>query len=391
MNLILKGDSEQLLKRLPDDYVDCIVTDPPYGIKFMGKDWDRAIPRKAIWKECLRILKPGALAFVMCTPRQDCLSRMIISLEDVGFWINFSSIYWTYLSGFPKAQNLSKAIDKRAGVEREVIGVKTVSKDYSRKGSIKGDMLCLGTAQSTEVKITKPATKEAKKFDGAYGGCQLKPAVEVVIVAMKPCSHKTWMDQALDNGHGCTWLDDGRIPVSEEDAKAMERVNTPGSGLFKENRWSFGPGEHREIKPGNPIDCSQGRFPANLIVEDDAIGKDKSRFFSLDKWWEERLKELPEEIQEIFPFLLCSKASKSEKTHKNQIVNKHPTVKPIKLMSWLITLGSREDDLIIDPFCGSGTTCLAAKMLKREFIGIDIDSDSVKIAKKRLEKVAFIY
>jgi site-specific DNA-methyltransferase (adenine-specific) len=373
MNLILKGDSEQLLKRLPDDYVDCIVTDPPYGIKFMGKDWDRAIPKKAIWKECLRILKPGAFAFVMCTPRQDCLSRMIISLEDVGFWINFTSIYWTYLSGFPKAQNLSKAIDKRAGVEREVIGQGPYN---SRRPNI-GEGYSGGYGANDN--ITKPATKEAEKFDGAYGGFQPKPAVEIVIVAMKPCTEKTWMDQALANGKGCTWLDDGRIPTEDRWPREPDKIKPNKSiGTF-------------QTKTRSMIQNPQGRFPANLIVEDDAIGKDKSRFFSLDKWWEERLKELPEEIQETFPFLLCSKASKSEKTHKNQIVNKHPTVKPIKLMSWLITLGSREDDLIIDPFCGSGTTCLAAKMLKREFIGIDIDSDSVKIAKKRLEKVTFIY
>ncbi len=100
---VIHGVSPQASSELPDESMDCMVTDPPYGISMMGRDWDRAVPSVEIWKECLRVLKPGAFAFVMCIPRQDCLSRMIINLEDAGFMVNFSPIYWTYATGFPKA------------------------------------------------------------------------------------------------------------------------------------------------------------------------------------------------------------------------------------------------------------------------------------------------
>lgn len=113
--MILQGDSTTVLKDINNESIDLIVTDPPYGIEFMGKDWDRALPSIDIWKECYRVLKQGKLDFVMCSPRQDVLSRMIISLEDSGFRTNYTSIYWTYASGFPKAANVSKLIDKNIG------------------------------------------------------------------------------------------------------------------------------------------------------------------------------------------------------------------------------------------------------------------------------------
>ena len=134
--MLLHGDSLQILKDINNESIDLIVTDPPYGIEFMGKDWDRALPSIDIWKECYRVLKTGKLAFVMCSPRQDVLSRMIISLEDAGFRTNYTSIYWTYASGFPKAANVSKLIDKRNGREynldfRQYINQKRLEKGLS--------------------------------------------------------------------------------------------------------------------------------------------------------------------------------------------------------------------------------------------------------------------
>ena len=92
MNSIIQGDCLEVMKTMEPNSIDCIVTDPPYGLTFMGKQWDRAVPSIAIWKECVRILKPGAFAFIMCIPRQDCLARMIVNLEDAGFKINFTSL-----------------------------------------------------------------------------------------------------------------------------------------------------------------------------------------------------------------------------------------------------------------------------------------------------------
>ena len=121
-NSILLGDSQQRLKSVPDNSIDLLVTDPPYGMKFMGKAWDKALPKVEIWKECLRVLKPGAFAFVMCIPRQDLLGRMIADLEAAGFDAGFTSIYWAFASGFPKAQNIGKAIDRKAGAVRKTVG-----------------------------------------------------------------------------------------------------------------------------------------------------------------------------------------------------------------------------------------------------------------------------
>ena len=100
---------------LDNNSIDCIVTDPPYAIKFMSKSWDSVLPSIKFWKECLRVLKAGSFGFIMCTPRQDCLSRMVVNLEDAGFNTGFTSIYWTYASGFPKAMNIGKQVDKKAG------------------------------------------------------------------------------------------------------------------------------------------------------------------------------------------------------------------------------------------------------------------------------------
>lgn len=392
--MIVNANCLDHLKTLPDNTVDCLVTDPPYGIEFMGKDWDKSIPSVDIWKECLRVMKPGAFGFIMCIPRQDCLSRMMISLEQAGFNINFSSLYWTYASGFPKAMNVGKKIDKRAGVEREVVekiehSVKPFGKTFHghEYKDIGGN-------------ITSPATPEAKKLEGSYGGFQPKPAVEVIIVVMKPLSKNSYIDQALDNGKGVTWLDDCRIPYKDE--KDEDSIQNKGNLVNLIGMKDVG-GKGVIYQPSNI-----GRFPANLIVEDEVLD-DNSRYFSLDKWTEKNL-----------PFLICPKASKSEKNRgcekleevnfsdknlcrvcgkspckcenknyitnsiKQEVKNHHPTVKPIKLMSYLITMGSREGDVILDPFAGSGTTGCAAVLLRRRYILIEMDKEYIEIIKARI-------
>ena len=181
-NSILLGDSQHWLKSVPDNSIDLMATDPPYGMKFMGKAWDKALPKVEIWKECLRVLKPGAFAFVMCIPRQDLLSRMIADLETAGFDTGFTSIYWTFASGFPKAQNISKAIDRKAGAAGKIIGRNPNSRENCDKSNTVYES---GTVGKTAY-ITLPATEIARILEGAYAGFQPKPAVEVILVAMKP-------------------------------------------------------------------------------------------------------------------------------------------------------------------------------------------------------------
>ncbi len=197
---IYNADCLEVLKEMPGNSIDLLVTDPPYGISFMGKSWDKALPDKRVWVECLRVLKDGAFAFVMSIPRVDCLSRMIISLEDAGFMVNFTPVFWVYASGFPKAQNIGKAIDKRLGVKRKFIGEYTHPDGKKRnwtQHSKSNTEIPFGHTEGIERNITLPATPQAKALDGSYGGMQLKPSVEVIIVAQKPKTEKIYVDQAL--------------------------------------------------------------------------------------------------------------------------------------------------------------------------------------------------
>jgi len=421
------------MKDLDDESIDLITTDPPYGISFMGKNWDKALPDKRIWVECLRVLRAGSFAFVMSIPRSDCLSRMIISLEDAGFLVNFTPIFWAYASGFPKAQNIGKAVDKRLGAKRVVIGENIHS--ANRVGEYEG----WGTGDEGRRYDTKSTSPQAKALDGSYGGFQPKPAVEVIIVAMKPLSEKTFVDQALKNGKGITWLDDCRIPYESEPKNKMRRNKNTESILKKGFE-----GKPKEIH----LDMA-GRFPANLLVSDDVLNDGKvrkgggvggrakhgrgegygfkpmgenipniptdsgsfSRYFDLDKWWTGVVKELPESARKTFPFLIVPKASKSEKNRglnfepipmkgrdegqdirnvpykarSTPRINPHPTVKPIKLFSYLVTLGSRAGDVVLDPFGGTMTTAVACAVLGRKFIGYEIDASSYEISQGRVK------
>lgn len=406
INSVILGDCLEKLKTFPDNTVDQLVTDPPYGYSFMGKDWDKAVPRVEIWKECLRVLKPGAFAFIMSSPRQDVFCRNLINIEKAGFRTDFTSLFWTYASGFPKAHNISKAVDKKFGAERKIIARNPNSRENCDKSNT---ILESGTVGKTAY-ITEPATEKARRLDGSYAGFQPKPAVEVIIVAMKPLDEKGYTDQALSNSKGITWLDDCRIPYKGE------KVWSADSGV----QWS----PEREwnsdcIRAGS----QNGRFPSNLLVSDDVLdtGKNEgcstkkkylyekgnygiqdkyvngtvtkqsrcfhygdtgsySRFFSLDSWAERNL-----------PFLIVPKASpKEKKAGLDESISKkdlHPTVKPVKLMAYLITMGSRVGDVVLDPFCGSGTTCMAAKMLRRNYVGIELSRQYHEIALKRIDYV----
>jgi len=360
INTVILGDCLEKLKPILDNSVGLLVTDAPYGIKFMGKDWDRAIPTVDIWKEVLRVLKPGTFAFVMSAPRQDVLSRMMARLEDAGFITNFPSLYWTYAQGMPKSHRISLAIDKKECSEqvKGKLGRKPTKEEFIK-------------AWKEFRKDENPETEQAKHFDGSYGGFQPKPAVEVIIVAMKPMSEKTYVEQALNNGKGITWLDDCRIPYKSDREKWVQKT---GIRWSPERYWNS--------------DCRRsshdaGRFPANLLVSDAALGE-HSRFFSLDTWAE----KIPADITHNLPFLMVNKASTKEKTCNGKISNSHETVKPIQLMSYLITMGSREGDVVLDPFCGSATTCLAAKRLNRKYIGIELSPVYHEIAIQKVETAA---
>ncbi len=391
INRIILGDAGEKLKNLSDNSIDLICCDPPYGFKFMGKDWDKSVVSVNIWKESFRVLKDGAFAFVMSAPRQDVLSEAVTRLRDAGFNIGFSSMYWAYSSGFPKSLNISKSVDKQKGF---------LPKKASWDGGGKKSYIF---SHNKIYKEIKPVSEDAKALAGAYAGFQPKPAVEIIIVAMKPLSEKTFANQALKNKKGITWLDDCRIPIAKGDEPHGGYGNEViGFGPFDNKggvKWKESPAAHL------------GRFPANLLVSDEALNHGTtnksdsyfSRYFDLDKWAVEK------GVKDTFPFLICPKPGPGERNkgceglerrkvdeqgsgyhsdwQQKPARNFHPTVKPIKLMSYLITLGSRPGDVILDPFVGSGTTCIAAKMLNRNYIGIEKEKEYYQIAVKRLKAV----
>jgi site-specific DNA-methyltransferase (adenine-specific) len=452
LNQIVCGDCLEVMKTFPPESIDLIATDPPYGYSFMGKDWDKAVPSVEVWKECLRVLKSGAFMFVMSAPRQDVLSQMIIRLGQAGFDTGFTSVYWAYASGFPKAMNVSKAVDKRLGVERKITG-KTARHNGRAFGEGVGDEQ-YGTYKGGVPNQTEPSSEEAKALDGSYGGFQPKPAVEIIIVCMKPLGEKTFVEQALKNGKGVTWLDDARIPfVSDEDMEKRKRGELKTNPLGRNEIY----GKMKIVDTDQYLNA-RGRFPANLLVSDDVLNDGTiqkstghfnskvdmeghtlyeggfknftqvdrtlddsggfSRYFDLDKWFEKTVLNLPESVRKTFPFLICPKASKSERNkgceniepkakcdidkmggskctmktgsgndRNTSYKNFHPTVKPLKLMSYLVTLGSREGDVVLDPFVGSGTTCLASEILSRQWIGIDINPEYCEITQKRIATI----
>jgi site-specific DNA-methyltransferase (adenine-specific) len=229
---LINGDCLEELKKLDDDSVDLLCTDPPYGYGFMGKHWDTFQEKKStksqsvgwmspgmtkstygmkeffvpIWEEALRVLKPGAFSFVMSAPRSDVQMVMVQTLQEAGFDVSFSPIYWTYATGFPKALNIGKAVDKRLNKKRKVTGKAKAGAAFHygegvKSGGFGNTFDGTGTATTEWEETDTPASDEAKKLDGSYAGYQPKPAVEVVIVAMKPLGKKMgYVDQALDNG-----------------------------------------------------------------------------------------------------------------------------------------------------------------------------------------------
>jgi len=195
---LILGDSAEQLKQLKDNSVDLMATDPPYGISFMNKGWDKVLPPKDIWTECYRVLKPGSFIAVMSSPRSDVLYRMIKDLEDAGFDMSFSPILWTYHSGFPKASDTSKMLDKRLGAEREVIGID--EERYKRLKNQTEKYISPNGLETTnrDFTITSPSTDLAKKYEGSKLGFQPKPAIEHIIIGMKPHGQKSYIDNVLN-------------------------------------------------------------------------------------------------------------------------------------------------------------------------------------------------
>jgi DNA modification methylase len=385
LNKIYNQDCLEGLKQLPDNSVDSIVTDPPYELGFMGKAWDKTgvAYNIELWKECLRVLKPGGYLLAFGGTRT--YHRMVCAIEDAGFEIR-DTIQWIYGSGFPKNMDISKAIDKKFGAEREVIGINT--NGSGNNGRMCGEEKGCGY-KSSIFNITTPSTKQAKQYEGF--GTSLKPANEPIVVARKPLSEKTVADNVLKWGTGGINIDDCRIEYNNNN----ESFGKPNTEYNKDGGFGFYEGAKKQIRSVPP---QSGRFPANVIFDEDA-GKILDEQSGTSKSSDSVRKNNGKHDNKTFGkynaidsygfndsggasrFFYCAKASKSERGDGNF----HPTVKPIKLIKYLIKLVTPPNGICLDPFEGSGTHAIACSNLGFNYIGFEMNEEYCEIANKRIE------
>lgn len=418
------------LKELPDDSVDCIVTDPPYFISFMNKGWDKEdsiASKKEFWMECLRVTKEGG--YLLAFGHSRTHHRLFTAIEDGGWEIR-DTVMWLYGQGFPKSLNISKAIDKMAGrvdlsCDEVKLKLKTlydksgkslgkISKEcgFNASGYIKSESkkpdpwtTTLPTLEKWEV-ISKVvgATEEEKNevsillvsaerevigskssglFNGGEGnsvGGTIAASVDITIANSDKAKEWEGWGTALKPAHEPICM--ARKPIKGNVAENVLKWGTGGINIDAcriGNEIRTTPvhstdkkedttlfGLHPTIQHER-VETTEGRFPANIILDEEA-GE------ILDK-----------QTDSASRFFYCAKVSSKER-NRGCDKNNHPTVKPIALMEYLIKLVSKEEGTILDPFMGSGSTGIAAKKLNRNFVGIEMDEGYYTIASKRIAK-----
>lgn len=375
------GDCLDVLRGMPGDSVDAVVTDPPYGLSFMGRKWDYEVPSVEVWSECLRVLKPGGHLLSFGGSRT--YHRMVVNVEDAGFEIR-DQVMWVYGSGFPKSHNVSKAIDKAAGAEREKIAIGSPVKriipgaDQNKKGWIKDD----GRQYQPGIEIA--ATPAAQQWDG--WGSALKPAHEPVVLARKPLGEKTLAANVLKHGTGAINVDGCRVGNENMSAQFDREWNKQGS------QFGFGNG----LRASKGKEVPDGRFPANLIHDgsDEVLAgfpNENARFFYCAKASksdrDEGLEAFAEQefVQWQTGNGTSGKPSSMSEGRDTQRRNIHPTVKPTDLMAYLCRLVTPPGGVVLDPFMGSGSTGKAAIREGFKFIGIEREAEYLAIARARIE------
>jgi DNA modification methylase len=383
--------------------VDSIVTDPPYGLSFMGKKWDYDVPSVEVWAECLRVLKHGGHLLAFAGTRTQ--HRMAVRIEDAGFEIR-DMIAWVYGSGFPKSLDVSKAIDKNNGevgrllrftewmrttgltskqidqatgtnmgghyltaksqpaiptrklweklrplcgqvpewvddlVERIEAERKVVGQHQTDMGGLGGERLGQKGGD-----ITIAATPEAKQWQG--WGTALKPALEPITVARKPFIG-TVAENVLQHGTGAINVDGGRVGQREKEQF---------TGIKNGSINAYGDYFYPKGEKARPV---QGRWPANFIHDGS--------------------EEATELLGASARFFYCAKASKADRGE-----NHHPTVKPTDLMRYLCRLVTPPNGIVLDPFNGSGSTGCAAVLEGFQYIGIEREAEYIAISEKRIQ------
>lgn len=411
---LINGDCVEEIKKLQENSVDAIVTDPPYHLVsivkrfgkadsapakfgtdgafaraskgFMGKQWDGLdengigiAQNVELWKECLRVLKPGGHLLAFSGTRT--YHRMASAIEDAGFEVR-DMIEWVYGSGFPKSLNVGKAVDKLQGNEREIIG----EHPYANRGTAQSKQSVNLSGSPERSQFLDKGTSEWEGW-----GTALKPAHEPICMARKPLSEKTVAENCLKWGTGGINIEESKVgtEITKTTIKDFSQAhgnqfgkagityptegykeNTPGR--FPANLLHDGSEEVRECFPetkSTPRTATMGgtggigvntNFQRGSETSDYSDSGNASRFFK--------------------SIIYQAKASKSDRGQGNT----HATVKPTALMEYLIKMVTKEGQTVLEPFMGSGTTGVACKNINRNFIGIELEKDYFEIAKRRI-------
>ena len=410
---IINGDCLEELKKLEDNSVDAVITDPPYGLSntkpqqvadvlkawvtgdtvsvtakrggFMGKDWDSFVPPPAVWEECMRVLKPGGHMAVFAGARTQDL--MGLSIRLAGFEIR-DTLGWVYGSGFPKSQNIARQLDKTLGEDVPI------GKSFNTAGGGDRESEFANNGRSEAHKQWSPMSDAAKQWDG--WGTALKPAIEPIILARKP------LDGTVANNvlaHGVGGLNIDACRVSANQPLVRPSISRDDNDVFGKG---LGAGVQEE---------PAGRFPANVLLDEHAAKEmDKQSGVSVSRAGgmsgdrksghianEGGARGLAERgghndsggASRFFPvFKYQAKAPKKERPvieREDGTKIQHPTVKPLALLEWLVELITPPGGVVLDPFAGSGTTLQAAINKGFTPIGIEQDADYIKLIEKRLE------
>lgn len=394
---VVRGDCIEVMRQMPNNCIDTIVCDPPYGLAFMGKDWDtwKSLKEYQEWTtkwatEVLRIAKPGAT--LLCFGGTRTSHRLTCGLEDAG-WIIKDRILWLYGQGFPKGYDIAKGIESKLkqGSANWTNWKKLDGKKYERKTGYtklqaehkyRPDY---SNAESKDIEITTP---EAKRWQG-YKSHALKPAYELIVVAMKS-NDGSYVNNALKWDVAGLNIDAARIysdePITVHDAPSGTFAGgEQGRGSKKNYRTHY------------------GRYPANVILDeevarmlDEQTNRWKSSPGGRTKFGEMFGNDGEVKSDAIYTdeggasrFFYTAKATPSEKGRNNN----HPTVKPLKLVEYLVklTLMPNQNQIYFDPFAGSGTTGVVALRMGRRFIGIDLNPDYVEMARRRIKRSAPLF
>jgi len=417
---IICGDCLEVLRQFPDNSIDAVVTDPPYGLNeikdlpgllcawmdgedgsewqtkgFMGKGWDK-VPPPSVWREVLRAMKPGA--YILCFAGCRTVDLMGISLRLAGFEDN-NLLAWLQGQGFPKATDVGKMIDRAAGAKRKVVGKYQppgMDKPWNLHNAKDKQNVRVFASSRNNLDITAPATPEAKKWDGwKYGKQALKPAMEPILLMQKPFEKGlAGYQNVLKWGTGALNIEACRIPLPPNDRlhggvkRDGHKLDTRGTG-----GWNF-----------RAVDrlAGLGRFPANVLLDEaaaQALDEQSGRvgggfgvrgastwIYGGGMGFTRATGEVVGfgDIGGASRFFYVAKASTRERNAGLDERNLHPTVKPIELLRYLVRLITPPNGVVLDPFCGTGTTCIAAMLEGFHYIGIDFEPKYCEWAEKRI-------